>query len=867
MRPWKSLIAVFVLGTLGSIGCSDPPADEVTGPDDDTPGGSAGAGGRASSGPRAGASGGAAGAGGAAGTSMAPRPGDAGAGGGAAGAPGGGMTGGSSGGAGAPGGGDPGAGGAPGGMPGAGASGVLPVVMVDVMGGKFIGTGKFGDPKNKLMGRLRIIEDHDGKGDLAGIASRPASVDVRVQIGYRGGASLYFFPKKGYGFEIQDDKGEERAVSLLGMPAESDWVLQACYTDKSCLRNMLTYLLGAELGRDYFAPRVRYVELFVDGKYDGLYHLQEKIKRDKRRIDVPKVTDEDVTGGYIVKRDGNGDGPGTSWTSPGGNIWTFHYPKETRITAKQKAYIVGEVNAFEALMTSGNAFDPRVGYRSKIDVPSFIDYYLMQEFVKNADGYRRSTFLIKQPASRGGKFVMGPLWDFDLAFGNSGGDSRWFSNEWVRPDLWVHQIMKLSGAPENVPGWWYRLFQDPSFNDEARCRWHELRRGPIRFEAIDAKIRAILPQLTEARRRDQARWPTVGKKIWPNYWVGNNLEEEIEWLRRWIDHRIRFMDAQLPGKCASVPAPTNGAALPMPSILPPSGMAKTSPPLSPPAPPLPGAGASPSPSPSPAPSPAPMPMPMPAPTGAPSCKRGLAFGRHAPEDMQAIAKGISWYYNWSPRPEASIGDAYARAGVEFVPMVWGKSFDVEQVIAGIPAGAKYLLGFNEPNFANQANMTPEQAAELWPKLEEIARRKNLILVSPAINYCGNSCVVKDPFEWMDKFMAACRNCRIDHVAAHMYSCYGGGIKSMVDKMKKYGKPIWLTEFACDYDAQPTEANQMRVMRDGVKVLEDDPMVFRYAWFSGRTTRIPNVNVFGDAGKLTPLGEQYVTLPAAMTCAR
>jgi hypothetical protein len=753
----------------------------------------------------------------------------------------------------------------------------LPVVMIDVQGQKFLGMTKEDPAKNKLLGRMKIVEDHDGAGDLAGALQRPATVDVPIEVGYRGGASLYFFPKKGYSVELRDpaNPAEEKGLPLLGMPKGKEWALVACYSDKTCLRNMLVYELGAELGRPYFAPRFRFVELFVDGQYQGIYHFQEKIKRDKDRVDLPKVTDDDVTGGYIVSRNGNGDGPGSSWTTPGGNIWSLVEPSAKKITTKQREYIIAQINAFEALMTSGNAFDPKTGYRSRIDVPSFVDFLLMQELTKNADGYRRSAYTIKQADSLGGKLAMGTLWDFDLGYGNSGGDKRWYGNEWARPDLWVHQIMKPSGAPENVPAWWYKLLEDPAFTTDLRCRWNELRRGVVTMARLNEKIDRGIRLLAAARVRDQAKWPTIGKKVWPNFWVGNSYEEEIEWLRRWLDHRVRFIDANLPGTCAAVPAPAATPPLPAPSILPPKDdMAKTSPPLSPPAPSLEAVlagtpAASPTPSPV---RPAPSPPPVLTPPGAAavSCKRGLAFGRHAPEDMVAISRAISWYYNWSFKPEASVGDAHVKAGVEYVPMVWGKSFDVEELVAGIPAGAKYLLGFNEPNFARQANLTPQEAARLWPKLEEVARRRGLKLVSPAVNYCGSSsggCNVKDPIEWLEQFFAACAGCQVDYVAGHMYSCYGEGIQSMVDKLKTFGKPIWLTEFACDYDAEPTPARHTRVMTEAVASMEKDPMVFRYAWFTGRETKARAANTLGAPGQLAPLGETYVSLPYAQACPR
>ena len=252
-----------------------------------------------------------------------------------------------------------------------------------------------------------------------------------------------------------------------------------------------------------------------------------------------------------------------------------------------------------------------------------------------------------------------------------------------------------------------------------------------------------------------------------------------------------------------------------------------------------------------------------------SCKRGVGYGQHSPEDMVALSRAVSWWYNWSPRPEPSVGDAWRRSGVEFVPMVWNGNFNLGQVETSAMQGAKYLLGFNEPNFFTQANLSPEVAAMLWPQLEQLARRTGLKLVSPAVNYCGpaSACHTVSPFVWLDRFFAACTGCQVDYVAAHLYSCYGAGLRGYLQQFHKYGRPIWITEFSCAEDAEETLANQMRFMREAVELMENDPMVFRYSWFAGRSTAIDNVNLLGPSGQLTPLGELYASLPYTQACRR
>jgi hypothetical protein len=251
-----------------------------------------------------------------------------------------------------------------------------------------------------------------------------------------------------------------------------------------------------------------------------------------------------------------------------------------------------------------------------------------------------------------------------------------------------------------------------------------------------------------------------------------------------------------------------------------------------------------------------------------ACKRGVAYGfdpAGATADMTALSSGVSWFYNWSSTPPSGVANDYQKLGVEYVPMLWNGNFDVDKVVQTIPAGAKFLLGFNEPNFTSQANLTPAAAAALWPKVEEIASRRNLSIVSPAVNYCGGGCNVTNPVDWMDQFFAACENCKIDYVAIHWYACSKSALTGYVADFKKYDRPIWLTEFACGDQGTVSEATEASYQKDAVAYLESDPDIFRYAWFSGRSTSIANVDLLGSAGMLTSLGDQYTTLPAEPSC--
>ena len=249
---------------------------------------------------------------------------------------------------------------------------------------------------------------------------------------------------------------------------------------------------------------------------------------------------------------------------------------------------------------------------------------------------------------------------------------------------------------------------------------------------------------------------------------------------------------------------------------------------------------------------------------APSRKRGIAYGSNSPADLAALSAGIGWWYNWSPSPDGTLPPGYTPpAGVEFVPMIWGGTFDTTTLATEIPAGAKYLLTFNEPNFGAQSNLTPQQAAALWPQIETFAAAHNLQIVSPALNYCGGSCNETNPFTWLDDFFAACTGCKVDYIAAHWYACTQSALQGYLSEYEtKYDKPIWLTEFSClDGSIAATPANEATYMSAALALLESDPKVFRYSWFTGRDSSQPAINLLGaDAGALTPLGQSYVSFP-------
>jgi hypothetical protein len=308
------------------------------------------------------------------------------------------------------------------------------------------------------------------------------------------------------------------------------------------MRDKLVYDVGRELGR--YAPRSRFVEVFVDGGYVGVYVFLEKIKRSPDRVAVPKVAPDlasgDVTGGYIIKlEDGNASG---GFYSTMGTAWQYHYPNASLITPDQASYLKKYVDSFESMMMGPTFSDPSVGYTARTDVASFVDFFLMNELTHNVDGYRKSAYMYKNSDAFGGRIYMGPLWDFNIAFGNAdycGGESP--------------QGFQYDGGEcpdqDRIPPWWKKLVADPSFAKAARCRWKELRKDLLADASLLARIDGYVEELALAEPRDHMKWKTLGKYVWPNPYVGQTFADEVAYLKQWITARTAWLDQNLPGAC------------------------------------------------------------------------------------------------------------------------------------------------------------------------------------------------------------------------------------------------------------------------------------------------------------------------------
>jgi hypothetical protein len=383
----------------------------------------------------------------------------------------------------------------------------------------------------------------------------------KIAIEIRGAVSQLLYEKKSYGLELRDDKGNDIAKSLLGLPAEEDWILHGPYGDKSLIRNAFAYQVANNIGR--YAARTKFVELEINTEYKGLYVFMEKLKRDKNRIDIKKLETVDndatsITGGYILKLDktvGEGSRAQNNYTTQNSfpsqydesgklnsrnkTFFMYEYPKMDSITVPQKAYIKQYVQEFEAALASTDFSDDVKGFRKYIDEESFVDFFILTELMQNFDGYRISTYLQKE---RGEKLKMGPIWDFDLTLGSNS-----FCGNMPKSNVWIYQYNNY--CPTDtwlVPFWWNKLLQDRKFADKVKNRWATLRKNELTDNSLTKIIDDQVAYLskTNAIVRNFARWNILNRVISPNTNTGSH-EAEIANITSWLRSRTAWLDVNI----------------------------------------------------------------------------------------------------------------------------------------------------------------------------------------------------------------------------------------------------------------------------------------------------------------------------------
>jgi hypothetical protein len=422
----------------------------------------------------------------------------------------------------------------------------LPIVLISSNGQQIVND-------IKIDAYMEIKYNGDGNYTSLNDPSNIYSADIGIEI---RGATSAGFPQTPYGFETRNKAGNNLNVSLLGMPAENDWVLLSNFNDRSLIRNTLASKLFSKMGN--YAARMKLCEVMVDSSYKGIYVFGEKIKRDANRVNISNLysfenTGNDLTGGYILQQNywdetnsfqSNFSPPG----HPEMNVrFLYEYPKVDSISAQQKQYIAGFIDSLETALYGPQFSDISNGFRKYLDVNSFIDYFLINELSRNNDGFKKSVFYNKNKNTNGGKLKAGPVWDFDWAWKNLSTCSIFEATD---GSGWAHQI---NDCPTDNPstGWYIRMLEDTSFQNQLRCRYNTFRESFLNTEFIFNYIDSVGSLVQNAQERHFQKWPLLGvsgfaPELEP-YPV--SYLEELTALKNWINIRIQWLDDNIPGKC------------------------------------------------------------------------------------------------------------------------------------------------------------------------------------------------------------------------------------------------------------------------------------------------------------------------------
>ncbi|MCH4147923.1 MAG: CotH kinase family protein [Prevotella sp.] len=377
--------------------------------------------------------------------------------------------------------------------------------------------------RNTIQGQMKIVDNGSGNlnyGDLTTHSSQNFNYNGAIAIKYRGNSSFVSSDKKPYAIYPTDASGNVQKVSLLGMTTSSEWALLAPFSDRSLIRNVLSFNLARQFMPKI--PQAKFCEVVVDGVYYGIYLLTERVSSlmasDAELFEVDRADET--------------------------NLYTSSYkPYSTAGSAINYAKVTYQPKTANAISTDITAMEQSLAgssYATQIDATSFADYLLNTEFAHNADGYRLSTNLYKES---GGKFKTS-LWDMDLGFGN------YDAFEGYRNDTWVYNendILSAQDDPQLVPFYWYNLIHNADFQSTLKARWQEYRKDVFTQTKIDAKIDSLTTLLNAngALTRNFTAWPIWSKKVWPNYKVTASYDAEITYLKEWIGDRLTWMDTNI----------------------------------------------------------------------------------------------------------------------------------------------------------------------------------------------------------------------------------------------------------------------------------------------------------------------------------
>lgn len=336
----------------------------------------------------------------------------------------------------------------------------------------------------------------------------------------------------------------EKNEPLLGLASAKKWVLLADATDRSMLRNYYAeYLTHNVWNKMRWNPRSRFITLFVNGKYRGVYSLTEKVEVAENRVEFAGE-------GFLAEIDSHGGRP-YSFSVPSGEKFHIRSPKSTLENYEKWAE---KIRSLENLLFS-DEWKENGGYQKYFDLDSFVDWYLLSEYSKNYDAnFYNSVFMNYDYSAE--KLYMGPAWDHDIGFGNTSKSSTspgsygslLSNNAWIQMFNFFDPLKNSSAAKDyegfliNQSHWYNRMFGDDEFVSLVKERWAETR-DPLK-KSIEW-IREQGRDLEEAAELNDSVWHIIGSANWPRapgYRDRKTYRSEVEFLVDWCEKRLEWLD-------------------------------------------------------------------------------------------------------------------------------------------------------------------------------------------------------------------------------------------------------------------------------------------------------------------------------------
>lgn len=419
----------------------------------------------------------------------------------------------------------------------------LPVIIVD--------TGKKRVNQNIDIDAEFYLYEPDGSGVTLYGGNRPASVASDCTIRIRGQSSALIYEKKQYKIHLQNEDGSNNNVSLVGLPAENDWIINGTYGDKTVMHNYLAYALESQMSFDW-SPRCRFCEVYITSDKDdmkaddylGLFVLIESVKADSERVDVTKGDRSTAADeiGYIFAKDKGVDRQNAISTS--NDTYVLEYPNPDWASSVQKNYLKNKIQTFEDALYGADFTDPEKGYRAYMDVDTYIDAVLLTELMKNVDGVRLSTYF---SLDVGGKIKCGPAWDFDISCGTCD-----YGLNCEQPYYFIcldptYRYADVREGNTTAYLWLDRMMEDPWFRDRLVERYREYRNTVFAEENIQSIIDEAYGTALAAATRNGQRWPDLysGKYVWPNAFTFDSYTEAVNDLKTWIHNRLQWLDENI----------------------------------------------------------------------------------------------------------------------------------------------------------------------------------------------------------------------------------------------------------------------------------------------------------------------------------